>query len=69
MFNKIWFKFPERVSLKTLVLRTPKWYVYPRLRTTALGQSISLKFSLETRLEFESFEPLIDFPAFLVQKL
>jgi len=23
MFNKIWFKFPERVSLKTLVLRTP----------------------------------------------
>jgi len=43
MFNKIWFKFPERVSLKTLVLRTPalaprtpKWYVYPRLRTTGL---------------------------------
>jgi len=23
MFNKIWIKFPERVSLKTLVLRTP----------------------------------------------
>jgi len=23
MFNKIWFKFSERVSLKTLVLRTP----------------------------------------------
>jgi len=23
MFNKILFKFPERVSLKTLVLRTP----------------------------------------------
>ena len=23
MFNKVWFKFPERVSLKTLVLRTP----------------------------------------------
>ena len=44
MFNKIWFKFPERVSLKTLVLRTPalaprtpKWYVYPRLRTTDLS--------------------------------
>jgi len=33
------------------------------------GQSISLKFSLETRLESESFEPLIDFLAFLVQKL
>jgi len=43
MFNKIWFKFPERVSLKPLVLRTPalaprtpKWYVYPWLRTTGL---------------------------------
>jgi len=34
-----------------------------------LGQSVSLKFSLETRLESESFEPLIDFPVFLVQKL
>ena len=34
-----------------------------------LGQSISLKFSLETRLESESFEPLIDFVAFVVQKL
>jgi len=34
-----------------------------------LGQSVSLKFSLETRLESESFEPLIDFLAFLVQKL
>jgi len=27
------------------------------------------KFSLETRLESESFEPLIDSLAFLVQKL
>jgi len=34
-----------------------------------LGQSVSLKFSLETRLESESYEPLIDFPVFLVQKL
>ena len=34
-----------------------------------LGQSVSLKFSLESRLESESFEPLIDFLAFLVQKL
>jgi len=33
------------------------------------GQSISLKFSLETRLESESFEPLIDFLMFLVQKV
>jgi len=34
-----------------------------------LGQSVSLKFSLETRRESESFEPLINFLAFLVQNL
>ena len=34
-----------------------------------LGQSVSLKFSLETRLESESFEPWFDLLAFLVQKL
>jgi len=34
-----------------------------------LNQSVSLKFSLESRLESESFEPLIDFLAFLIQKL
>jgi len=34
-----------------------------------LDQRISLKFSLKTSLESESFEPLIDFQAFLVQKL
>ena len=38
-------------------------------RAQPLGQSISLKFSLENRLESESFEPLINFLAFLVQKL
>jgi len=38
-------------------------------RSQLLNQSISLKFSLETRLESESFEPLIDFLVFLVQKL
>jgi len=38
-------------------------------RAQPLGQSVTLKFSLETRLESESFEPLIDFLAFLVQKL
>jgi len=38
-------------------------------RAQLLGQSISLKFALETRLESESFEPLIDFLAFLVHKL
>ena len=38
-------------------------------RAQPLGQSISLKFLLETRLESESFELLIDFLVFLVQKL
>ena len=38
-------------------------------RAQPLGQIVSLKFSLETRLESESFEPLIDFLAFVVQKL
>jgi len=33
------------------------------------GQSISLNFSLETRLKSEYFELLIDLLAFLVQKL
>jgi len=38
-------------------------------RAQPLGQSILLKFSLKTRLESKSFEPLIDFLAFLVQML
>ena len=38
-------------------------------RAKPLGQSVSLKFSLETRLKSESFEPLVDFQAFLVEKL
>jgi len=41
--------------------------VWPRAQP--LGQSVSLKFSLETRLESESFEPLINFLAFLVKTL
>jgi len=38
-------------------------------RAQPLGQSVSLKFLLETRLESKSFEPLINFLAYLVQKL
>ena len=37
-------------------------------RTQLLGQSILLKFLLKTRLKSESFEPLIDYLVFLVQK-
>jgi len=44
------------------------WLMLPGLGPTA-RPNCSLKFSLETRLESESFEPLIDFLAFLVQKL
>ena len=62
MFNKIWFKFPERVSLKTLCFvppalapRTPKWYVYPRLRTTVLDCPMtSLKMKREGTLMQQS---------------
>ena len=39
------------------------------LRAQPLGQSISLKILLETRHDSESFEPLLEFLAFLVQKL
>ena len=38
-------------------------------RAQPLGQSVSLKFLLETRLESKSSEPLIDFLTFLVQNL
>jgi len=34
-----------------------------------INGSILLKFSLEARLQSKSFEPLIGFLAFLVQKL
>jgi len=40
-----------------------------RLKTPVLDDSILLKFSVETRLESESFECLIKVLAFLVQKL
>jgi len=42
-------------------------FTWPRAQP--LGQSILLKFLLETRLESESFELLIDFLAFQDQKL
>ena len=42
------------------------WYL---TWTQPLDGNISLKVSLETRLESESFETLINFLMFLVQKL
>ena len=38
-------------------------------RAQLLGQSVSLKYALETSLESKLFKPLINFLAFLVQKL
>jgi len=40
-----------------------------RPRAQLLNRSISLKGLMETTLESEPFKPLIDFLAFLVQKL
>jgi len=37
------------------------WLYVAWPRAQLLGQSVSLKFSLETKLESESFEPFIDF--------
>jgi len=42
---------------------------HPRLKNTALGGSISLKFLLETRLKSKAFDTLIDLLGFLVEKL
>jgi len=44
------------------------WVTNPMLKTIVVYGSILFKFLLETRLESESFEPLIDFLACLVQK-
>jgi len=38
-------------------------------RAQPADQSTSLKFSVEAWLESESFEPLIDFFVFVIQKL
>ena len=54
--------------IREVVLRAILAYgTWPRAQP--LGQSNSLKFSLKTKLESESFEPLINFVPFLVQKL
>ena len=47
----------------------PFWLRLPGPGANFQKVSISLKFLLETRLESESFEPLISFLAFLVQML
>jgi len=45
------------------------WPTLPRLGPKLLDGSISLKFLLETRLQFESFDTLDDFLGFRVQNL
>jgi len=56
------------------VLFWPFWLMLPGLGPNRLAKVFHrlakyLKFSLETRPRSESFEPLINFLAFLVQKL
>jgi len=47
----------------------PPWPTLPGPGHQLLGGSISLKFLLETRLQFESFDTLDDLLGFRVQKL
>jgi len=47
----------------------PQGYMYPRLGTSAQDGSILLKFLLESRLKFTSFETLDDLLGFWIQKL
>jgi len=52
--------------------RVGYWPLYLRLFAPGpkpLDGNISLKFVLENRLEHESFQPLIDFLGFWIQKL
>jgi len=51
-------QLPSKYPWKSF--REPLGVCNHRLRTTALDRSISLKFSVETRLD-ESFETLINF--------
>jgi len=61
---RIFYEWRHKWSSFRVILAHVAWR-----RAQPLGQSVSLKFSLETRLESESFKPLIDFLAFLVQNL
>jgi len=61
---RIFYDWRHKWSSFRVILAHVTW---PRAQP--LGESVSLKFSLETRLESESIEPLIDFLAFLVQNL
>ena len=47
----------------------PPWPTLPGPGCQLLGDSISLKFLLEIRLQFESFDALDDLLGFQVQKL
>jgi len=51
------------------VLACQVWHVCQGLPTPALDDSISLKFTLDSRLKSESFDTLDDLLGFQVQKL
>jgi len=74
VFSKIFGSGSDSDTTEIFRIETDIKFQYPHNtvawpRTQPLGQSISLKFLLETRLESESFEALINFLAFLVPKL
>jgi len=60
------FEWRHKWSSFRAILAHVSW---PRTQPKCFGQSVLLKFSLETRLESKFFEPLIDFLAFLGPKL
>ena len=66
--QKLWCKlvkiFDNVISSFRVILAHVAW---PKAQP--LGQSVLLKFLLETRLKSEFFEPLVNFWAFLGQKL
>jgi len=49
-------------------ISVPPWHTLPGPGHQPLGDGISLKFSLETRLQSESFDTLDDLLGFRVQK-
>jgi len=61
---RIFCEWRHKLSSFGVILAHIAW---PRVQPPS--QSVSLKLSLETRLESESAEPLINFRAILVQKL
>ena len=68
LFSRLYITMPNgfintmRARVQYIRTSVSAWVILAHVawpRAQPLGQSVSLKFSLETRLESESFEPLI----------